>query len=162
MSESQLEQMLKDSISDFLIDELEDHLSGEKLASAKKMLSKTIMTEDDIEALKESVESLSDDLPEDFIDYLLEEVDEIEDDIEWADSDKGKEIIGINRWVEPFLDEFRTMDEFKEVMIGGHTEQSAILVAGEVNEESDIQKLKDYVVSKSPPLEVMWKVKVIK
>lgn len=162
MSESRLEQMLKDSISDFLVDELEDHLSGEKLESAKQMLSKKIVTEDDIDELKESLESLSDELPEDFIDYLWEEVDEIEDDVEWAASDKGKEIISINRWSDQFYDEFRSMDEFNEVMIGGHTEQSTILVAGEVNQESDIQKLKDYVASKNPPLEVMWKVKVIK
>lgn len=161
MSESRIEQMLKDSISDFLIEELEEHLSGEKLESAKNMLSNTIESEDDIKKLKESLESLSGDLPEDFIDYLWEEVDEIEDDIEWAASDKGKEIISINRWTEQFYDEFRAMDEFEEVMIGGHTGESAILVAGEVKAESDIKKLKDYIVSKNPPLEVIWKVKLV-
>ena len=162
MSESQLEQMLKDCISDFLIDELEDHLSGDKLESAKKMLSKRIVTGDDIDDLKESLESLADDLPEDFIDYLWEEVDEIEDDIEWAASDKGKEIISINRWAEQFYDEFRAMGEFDDVMIGGHTGESSILVAGEVKQESDIQNLKNYVTSKNPPIKVTWKVTVAK
>lgn len=160
MTEAWSEQLIKKGISEFLIDELDEHLPENKLESAKKLLSRKINTETDLKELIDAIESLSDDLPEDYVDYLMEECDEMEDDIEWAASAKGKEILSINDWAQEFHDEFRTLSEFDDVFIGGHTEKSVIFVSGKVKLETELHKLKEYVVSKNPPLEILMQVSV--
>lgn len=161
MSETWSEQLVKKGISEFLIEELDEHLFDEnKIVATKKLLSRTVLTENDLKELQEAIESLADDLPEDYIDYLLEECDEMEDDIEWASSDKGKEILAINDWIQKFYDEFRAKPEFNEVLIGSHTEKSVVVVTGEVKLEIELYNLKEYVSSKEPPLEVLYQVNV--
>ena len=151
---------IKNSFSEFLIDELEEHLPKPRVKNVKTLLKRKVANKKDLDELKENIKTLKQELPEDFYDYLWDEIDEIEFDLKWKNSKNGKSILLINKWLKGFNSEMRKMSEFEEVIIGGHTEKEAVVVLGEVGSKEALEKLKEFITSKKPPFETIYEVQI--
>lgn len=153
-------QLVKKSISEFLTDELEEHLPEKELESTRNQLSIFVESKEDLEKLRTSIAALEDKVDEGFFDCLMEDFSDIEEDYHWKSTGKGKEVMELNDWAQQFYQEFRLNEAYEDVLIGGHESKNVVFVAGSVKTQAVLDELIEYVSSKSPPLEVLWSVKV--
>lgn len=160
MSEKWSEKLVKRKISDFLVEELIEQTAEPIPTEILDLLKHEIVEKADLKKLRDAIRLLKKYADEDMVDYIREEYEEIKDDIDWAATAKGKCILDINDWVQGFYEEFRTKDEFANVAIGGHTTKEVVFVAGTVSTTENLDALKTYVSSKSPPLDVLYEVRV--
>ncbi len=153
-------KLVKRQISDFLVDELVEQSLKQIPTEILNGLKHTVVAKADLKQLKEAIRSLKKYVDEDAIEYLQEEYDEIKDDLEWAATAKGKRILSVNDWSQGFFEEFRAMSQFSGIAIGAHTTKNAVFVAGTVLSSEGLEVLKRYIAAKTPPLAVLYDVKI--
>lgn len=160
MNQPWSEKLIQKSIADFVIEDLLEEAEITIPDSILDGLKITVESSEDLETLNAAIEQLRDIVDEDLLISIEEEYDEISDDLEWSKTAKGQSILKINDWVQSFYEELRSNESYKDVMVGGHTEKEVIFVAGKVTSEEFLGKLKSFIDSKKPPMELLYKVEV--
>jgi len=56
----------------------------------------------------------------------------------------------MNNWAETFREEFRTIKEYENILIGGHSEIKCVLITGKMDSKK-LDDLVNYIMSKNPP-----------
>ncbi|MGR6871478.1 hypothetical protein ACU6U9_04040 [Pseudomonas sp. HK3] len=161
MNQPWSEKLIQKNIADFLIEDLLEEAEITIPDSILKGLKVTVESSEDLEVLSSAIDQLRDIVDEDLLISIEEEYDEISDDLEWSKTDKGQSILKINDWAQSFYEELRSNESYKDVMVGGHTEKDVIFVTGKVTSGEFLEKLKSFIDSKQPPMELLYKVEVV-
>ena len=152
--------LVKDEISDFLIEQIESDISNLTIDELN-IIRKKVESIDDVKLLKKIIIENKQKLTESLFEELIEEITEITSDFKWQKTKRGKNVIYINDWTQEFYSEFRSFEKFENVYIGGHSEnENVIFITGKVNKENDMTELIDYINSKKPKLELLFKVEI--
>ncbi len=159
MTQKWSEILFKSSFSDFLIEEVTEHLNNKK-QNIPEELSMKVGNKNDVSKLKKSITSIKSHIPEDLFNVLSSELDEISEDQKEAATRRGKYIMEINDWAQPFYPEFRAISEFADAYIGGHIKEMVVFITGKVDSQDHYDRLIEYVESKKPPYKVLANVKI--
>ena len=159
MTQTWSEFLYKSSISDFLIEEVTEQL-GKKKQPVPKDITIQAHSKTDVSKLKKAIQSIEEQLSHDLANTLMHELDEITEDQKEASTRRGKYIMDINDWAQPFYPEFRSISEFEDAYIGGHTREMVVFISGKVDSQESYDKLVKYVESKKPPYKVLAKVTI--
>jgi len=154
------QMLVKDEISDFLIEQIESKTSN-LTTDELNIIRKKVESLEDVKLLKKIIIKNKQKLTESLFEELIEEISEMTSDFIWKKTKKGKNIIYINDWLQEFYIEFRSFEKFENVYIGGSAENKNIIyITGTVNDKNDLTELIDYINSKKPKLELLFKVGV--
>lgn len=150
--------LVTSSLSEQMVSALRRHLPPEQFAAFEPNIWDTESRAVELQALATTLRPA---LPGALLNDLMWEVREIRKDQRWLTSNRGRYILALNRWAEPFFEEFRSFPEFSDVMIGGHAQREVVFVTGAVANQIDLDRLLEYVGSKDPPYKVLTKLKII-
>ena len=153
------EFIVKETISEFVINQLRDKVPEEHLVTLENLVCKT---KADIRQLSKCVKVLKKHLDSDVYEELCDELNEIKEDNNWIGSSRGKYVLAINEWMQPFYEEFRSIPKFDDIFIGGHSEKTVVFVCGKVSTHEDYDLLLDFITKKKPPFKVLADVMIEK
>ena len=151
----------KTSISKYIIDELIQEYKKEIDSSILQSISLDIKDKVEYKELERAIKELKNKIREELYLAILEEQTEIKEDLQWIGTRRGKYIVEINNWQEGFYSEFRSKEEFENILIGGHTDRMVVFVTGEVNNREQYQRLLDYINSKKPPFKLLTQIEIV-
>lgn len=149
------ESIVKRSISEWIVEECLAHLPNASKQDWIASLTAEVRTPTDLKTLRSAVQKLKKQLPEEVFESVQEELREIADDAKWIKTKRGKYVLALNKWVEPFHAEFRLKSQFANVAIGAHDEREVVFASGFVSSQEVFHELLKYVASKNPPFKVM-------
>lgn len=152
--------LCKNSISEYLIDEIEKNWQGKVNKTILESFSEKIEEKRDLSELKKSIDRVDEFISKELKRQLLSEYKEIKMDLKWIGSDRGKYIIEFNEWFQEFHTEFSTIKKFENIMIGGHSEKKVIFITGKLNSEKNYENLLEYIKEKKPPFKLLMEIKI--
>lgn len=152
--------LVKTSLSPWLVEECCSHASAELKAALSVQLGGLVDSPTALKNLKAAAKGLRAVLPPALVQELNEEVGEIAADAKWAMTGRGRYVLAINQWIEPFHAEFRSRGEFNKVVLGGHGAREVVFATGFVPSEEIFLELMTFIQSKSPPFKVMTDVRI--
>ena len=158
MTQQSSQNLFKSSISDFLRKEVAEHLNNKQ--AVPEVLEMQVGSSSDLTKLRQSIRTIKPHIPEALYTALSEEFEEISNDQKEAATGRGRYIMEINDWAQPFYPEFRAISEFGDAYIGGHTREMVVLISGKVDSKESYDRLVAYVESKKPPYKLLAKVAI--
>jgi hypothetical protein len=149
--------IVKECLSEILIDDIRTKIEEQDLNTLRKAVC---TSKADIRKLEAAAKRVRKQLDPDQWNDLKREIQEIKEDNRWIGTKRGKYVLAINEWVEPFHREFRAITQFEDAFIGGHAEKESVYVCGKVSNQRDYDDLLEFVESKNPPFKVIADVKI--
>jgi len=153
--------LCKSSISTHLIEDIKNECGSSIPLALIETISTKIANKKDFKQLKAAINYLKDDISEELYTAIIEEQKEIKKDLQWIGTKRGKYVSALNDWHQTFHTEFRSINEFEDVLIGGHTERIVVFIFGKIKNEATLERLLEYINSKNPPYKLLVQVKFI-
>lgn len=118
--------LVKRCLSEWLIDECLSSVPQAEQGRWRAELSPRVSAPSDLKKLRKAVADLKRLVPTEQGESLSDELREIVDDARWAKTQRGKYVLEVNQWLQPFHAEFRAKRAFLNVMIGGHADRTTL------------------------------------
>ncbi|GAA4821074.1 hypothetical protein [Algivirga pacifica] len=147
-----MEDIIKNTISNYIIDEVKEINLSEKSELISIICQDFInsrQVKKAINKIKKNEFYLESELQCD----IIEELEEVLEDLQWKESKKGLYVLTINKWLDSFRDEFNTIDKYQSVYLGGHSSINCIYVTGKLPDK-DRGELVQYLKVKNPPFKI--------
>jgi hypothetical protein len=157
MAEKWRTLLVKESISDGLIDALEAKVDAKIVAQFRTLAGRSPQELKTLESLIAKVRKYID---AEHHESLRDELQEIKEDNRWLGSKRGRYVLAINSWVHSFRADFVGLAKFSDVVVGGHAKKEVVFVCGKVASKRDYDDLLAYIESKRPPFKVLVEVTV--
>jgi hypothetical protein len=127
-------------------DDLAEVLDGARLApEIRQLLEKEFANpkeaKDALTKFKQSLPTGGDDS------FIIDELKEIAKDLKWATTKRGKLVIQCNERVPELYETIRDAWGESDVMVGAHTEELAVIVAGKLKQSGNRERIVDLVKS---------------
>ena len=143
-------ELNKNRLSDFLIDDI---LNSNEGFNQDSILRKRIENKEDLKMLKTFLKKNRKTLGDDLYFYCLEELNEIKSDIKWSNTQEGKLIMGIDKWLlcnrRDFLNKF---EDYKIFLGRSLTNPKELIIGGRISENEVITEIKKNINSRKPPV----------
>lgn len=160
MTTPALQSLVRTQLSDTLVDELIEEEGLPSDSAWLPVLRAEVRSRKDFTTLKKAIAEIAPMISESSREALEEELQEIQEDLEWVGSARGRYVIAINEWIQPFHQEFHAIERFARVLVGGHAEREVVFATGSVETREDYQALLEYLASKNPPFKIHTKVTI--
>jgi len=145
--------LVRTKFSNFLIEDIKKEIPSEE--ETIDLLSIEILDNESITKVRKKIKEIKDKISSANLVVLNEELSEIKEDLKWVKSKRGQYVIEINNWYKSFRDEFRSIKEYEDIMIGGHSKIMCVFITGKINKEL-VDQLTKYIVEKRPPYKLKF------
>ena len=152
--------LISSRLEPHLLDELRQELGDRFNDDSLSILSRQVKTKQDVKEVRTALTLLKSEISSDLFRALKEALQDIASDIDYMQTDLGKTVLAINRWLEPwYKSEIRSGGAFEDIMIGGRADQLfTVHVMGKVGSDADLERLRDLIASHAPPFKVVYSV----
>ena len=159
------EWLIKKSVDDFLFDPKSSDAAEDlvQLAELRNLCSRELTSLQSLRQLKAELKDFAkarsvSERVRDVIDEVREELGEILDDLRFARSSRGRFVLFCNDYVRELYKIIRAQSQFADAYVGAHLDREAVVVAGQVPDETALHELRAIIVAHPPGVEVIWSV----
>lgn len=153
-----ISELLQTDLSDYLRNELEG-LDNNNVTNFMALFP--IQNKSKIKEIKDLLKDLKVFIPDDLFEAIKEEVREICDDYKWMNSQEGKLILQIEKWIKEARHCLSVDFPFEYIYIGrSFVEPVSLIVGGYVKESSFKNFIESYFSKMNPPITIEYKINI--
>ncbi|WP_068083864.1 hypothetical protein [Polycladidibacter stylochi] len=149
-------------LDDNLIDEIRTELGTNFNKDMESTLLKPVSSKKELSNIRKILLQIKPFITKDLRDDLNFAVREMSCDIDYMQSDLGKTVLVLNRWLEPwYTNKIRNNPAYDDILISGNAEDVCkIYVVGKIGSQEELEQLKSLIDTKNPPFTVVYNVQI--